>query len=277
MTVFIIDKKRKVELTLRETGGSMNWNLPMNTNDFRVFKDVQNTVEFVVRNTDRKPVNMMDRQAEVIFYDHRLDKKLWAKRLKVINEAKGICKLTIEPDVMADWLLQTYSYQVVVTNADGSTHMLYVDANETQRGFFELLQGPVFEPFASKTVAYGELTPVAVEPVDGRVAYRVSSAIPGSLQTGNTSGLHTIAAYLDNFTGKLVIQGSVANGVPVFGDWYDVEVHEFDHETSLQGLSFAANLSWIRVKVYNENDQKPYGDVPVVADQGKITKLVFRN
>ena len=66
MTVFLYDTRRKVELTLRESpSGVVNWNLPMNTNDFRVFKDVYNSIEFVVRNTDRKPINMMGRSAEI--------------------------------------------------------------------------------------------------------------------------------------------------------------------------------------------------------------------
>lgn len=277
MTVFLIDKKRKIELTLRETGGTINWNLPMNTNDFRVFKDVHNTVEFIVRDTDRKPVKMMGRTATINLYDQRLDKLLWTSALKVINEAKGICKLDIEPDVFADWLLQTYSYQVTVQNVDGSVHMLYVDANESQRGFFELLQGPRFEPYASVTTTYMDLAPVSITPNSGRIAYRVSSAIPASLQTGNVTGVHTIALYLENFTGKAVIQGSVESGVPGGFDWFDIETHEYDHVTGLRGYTVNANLTWIRVSVYNSNDQTPNGTPPLPHDIGQIAKLVFRN
>lgn len=279
MTVFLIDKKRKIELTLRETGGTVNWNLPMNTNDFRVFKDVQNTIEFVVRDTDRKPVNMMGRTAELIIYDHRLDKELWRKELRVINEARGICKINIEPDVTADWFLQTYSYQVAVTNTDGSLHLLYVDAYETQRGFFDLLQGPRFLPRMSQTVLYEDLSIVTAMPSEGRQAYRSTSAIPGSLQTDNYSSVHTLAVYFDNFTGSIAIEGSVEDGVPTDEDWYEVEIGDltFDHETSTQGFTFEANLMWWRVKIYNDNDQDPYGEPPLDADLGKVTKLVFRN
>lgn len=277
MTVFLIDKKRKVELTLRETGGSINWNLPMNTNDFRVFKDVQNTIEFVVRDTDRKPINMMGREVHINFYDQRLDRKLWTSKMQVINESRGICKLNIEPDVFADWLLQTYCYQVTVTNVDRSVHMLYVDANETQRGFFELLQGPRFEPYASVTINYADLTPITTEPVEGRIAYRITSAIPASMQTGNTGGVHTIAAYLNNFTGKILIQGSTENGTPGSWDWFDIETHTFDHESGLRGYTVVANLNWIRVRVYNDNDQDPNGSDPLPQDVGEVTKLVFKN
>jgi hypothetical protein len=158
MTVFIYDIKRLVQLVLRESGGSTNWNLPMNSNDFRVFKDVQNAIEFVVRNTDRKPINMMGRTAAINFYDQRTNKLMWSSALQVINDAKGICKLVIQPDVTSDWNLGSYSYSVTVTNVDGSVHMLYTDQDESQRGFFELRQGPIFDPRPSTVITYDQLT-----------------------------------------------------------------------------------------------------------------------
>ena len=278
MTIFLIDKKRKIELTLRENRGSVNWNLPMNTNDFNVFKDVQNTLEFVVRDTDRKPVNMMGRSAQINFYDQRIGKLLWTKTLKVTNEARGICKLNIEPDVMADWLLQVYSYNVTVTNTDGSIHMLYVDNNEAQRGFFELQQGPVFDPRPSINFTYEDLMTTTLRAEDGSItSYRNSSALAGSMQTGNTAGLHTALAYFENFTGKLTIQGSVETGLPGQLDWFDIETHEFDHETSTQVFAFEANLMWVRVWVYNLYEQADDNNLVLPADEGKITKFTFRS
>jgi hypothetical protein len=278
MTVFLIDKKRKIELTLREfPHGVVNWNLPMNTNDFRVFKDVQNTIEFVVRNTDRKPVNMMGRSAKINIYDHRTNKLMWTKDLKIVNEAKGICKLNIEPDIMADWLLQTYSYSVTVTNTDGSTHMLYVDANECQRGFLELLQGPVFDPRPSQTVLYEDLHTFAEEEDGGETSFRFSSALPGSMQTGNTAGLHTVVLHNDNFTGKLTVQGSVEPGTPGLWDWFDIETHEFDHNTGIHAYSIEANLMWVRFWVYNAYEQLEDDELVLPADQGKITRITFRS
>lgn len=273
MTVFLYDVKRKVELTLREFGGTVNWNLPMNTNDFRVFKDVYNTIEFVVRNTDRKPVNMLGRSAQINFYDQRTSKLLWNASLRVVDEVKGICKLEIAPDVMADWFLQTYSYTVQVTNVDGTNHMLYVDHNESQRGFFELAQGPKFDPFPSYEVTYDQLAVVAERPNEVETTFRYSTAFPGSMQRNNTSGLHTVVAYLKNFTGQLTIQGSVEEGVPEQIDWYNIQVLDYNHKTGIESISFEANLMWVRFWIHNAND-----DVfQVEADKGEISKLVFRN
>lgn len=271
MTVFIYEIKRKVHLTLRETGETMNWNLPMNNNDFRVFKDAHNTIEFVVRNTDRKPINMADRKARITFYDQRTNKGLWEKDLRVINEAKGICQLNITPDITADWFLQTYSYSVMVTNSDGTGHMLYVDQHEGQRGFFELAQGPSFDPHPSTDVT--TFTPV-LEGLNDETHYLFSSALPGSLQRNNTSGLHTCVAYLDNFSGTLVVQGSVEEGSPTEQEWYEVLTRTYDHHTGLDNFNFEANLNWVRFRVQN---RYTVDDQVLDVNEGKVQKLVFRN
>lgn len=275
MTVFIYEKKKKVELTLRETAGLANWNLPMNSNDFRVFKDVQNTIEFIVRNTDRKPINMMGREATITMYDQRNSQMLWTSSLKVMNEAKGICQLVITPDVMSDWYLAHYSYSVTVKNMDGSVHMLYVDQNETQRGFFELCQGPSFDPLRSLEILGENLHPVQ-QGADDELHYLFSSALPGTLQRNNFTGLHTAAIFFDNYSGEMLVQGSVEQGTPSEGDWYDIETRTYDHKTGPDSLNIEANLFWVRFRFlnrYNEVDGYPVLD----ANRGKVAKLVFRN
>jgi len=275
MTVFLYDTRRKVELTLRESpSGVVNWNLPMNTNDFRVFKDVYNSIEFVVRNTDRKPINMMGRSAEINLYDQRTSKLLHNTPLKVINEAKGICTLEIAPDITSDWFLQTYSYSVVVTNADGTRHMLYVDQNESQRGFFELMQGPSFDPHPSFEISWEQFSLTSEYIDSNHTSLRYSTAFPGSMQRNNTSGLHTLVAYFNNFSGTLKIQGSVEDGSPTLNDWYDIKVLELDKKTGVEAVSFEANLMWVRFWVLNKADNQ---DAPLESIEGEITKLVFRN
>jgi len=247
----------------------------MNSNDFRIFKDVQNDVEFVIRNADRKPVNMMGRSATVNFFDQRTNTLLHRQALTVVNEAKGICKLVLLPDVTEDWFLQDYSYSVQVTNVDGSTHMLYTNTAEMQRGYFELAQGPIFDPRPSTEILYSELTPVGDRIDNNDTTLRVTSALPGSLQRNNTSGLHTLVAFLDNFTGTMTIQGSVEPSVPTENNWFDIEIKQYDHATLSDALTFEANLMWVRVVVLNTYEQSFAEQLP--KDQGKITKLVFRN
>jgi hypothetical protein len=276
MTVFLYHIKRKIELTLRENRVNNNWNLPMDNNEFRVFRDVKNAIEFVVRDTDRKPINLMGKNLFITIYDFRTGKFVDKMALEVMDEAKGICRMVFQPEFMEGWFLQTYAYQISVMDPDLSERLLYVDANESHQGIFELTQGPVFEPSGTFAITADQLTSVIERPNDVVTSYLYSGAIPGSNQTNNASGVHTVVAYLDNFTGTFSIQGSLAEESPDDGEWYEIETHTYNHNTSTQGYTFEANLNWLRVKVYNQYDQNDYGQPPLEADLGSVTKITFR-
>lgn len=278
MPVFIYDTNKIIALTIREDGGTNNWNLPMNNNDFNIFKDVQNRVEFVVRNTDRKPVNMLGRTAVINLYDQRTQKMLWSTQLKPIDELKGKMVMIMPPETMADWYLDAYSFNVVVTNTDGSRHMLFVDVNATQRGFFNVMQGPVMDPPPSQEVTWDDFQKVEIQN-SNNYQYRYSSALPASMQVHNTSGVQTAAIYLKNFTGWFKIQGSISEGSPIEEDWFDIETdgrieHHYDHVSGIFNFTFTANLMWVRLWLYNKYDQL---DSIELGCPGEITKMLYRN
>ena len=247
----------------------------MNSNDFRVFKDVQNDVEFVVRNTDRKPVNMTGRSAKVILSDSRTNRILHTQDLRVINEAKGICKAVFLPDLFSEWNLQSYTYRVQVTNMDGSTHMLYTDTHESQVGTFELAQGPVFDPRPNLEVSYADLKR-QLEEIDGQeTTILFSSAFKGSMQRDERFVAHTMQAVLVNFSGTLTIQGSIEPGVPTDEEWFEVKNFTYDHFTGKENFAFEQKLMWVRFRVYNRYDQPEV--TPLAGDAGKVESILFRN
>lgn len=273
MTVFLYDIQRRLDLTLRDSGGTVNWNLPMDTTDFRLHKDVKNSIEFVIRNTDRKPVSMIGRTARITLYDHRTDQVLLISDLKVINESKGIVRFIATPDQMDQLSLGTYSYTVTVKDLDGSIRSLYVDQNESVRGFVDVVNGPSPSPRPSIEVNFNQFTPITQgEP---QQTHYVTSALPGSIKSGNTSGQHTLAVYLSEFTGKMWVQGSLEEGTPTINDWFDIEidgssVQEFRSDTGIRAFMFEANLEWVRIKVLPDTATHS-------ADDNLFTKIVFRN
>ena len=273
MTVFLYDVKRRLDMTLRDSGGSINWNLPMDTTDFKLHKDVKNSIEFVVRNTDRKPVSMVGRTAKITLFDHRTDQIILTSDLKVVNDLKGIVQFNVTPDQMDILSLGTYSYTVMVTDLDGSVRSLYVDQNESVRGFVEVKDGPNPSPRPSIEIDFSTMTPITEgEPEQ---THYITSALQGSVKTGNTSGQHTVAVYLSEFTGKLWIQGSLEEGVPDLSDWFDIDidgvtVQQFRNESGIRTFMFEANLEWVRIKVLPDTTVSP-------GNENQIKKIIFRN
>jgi hypothetical protein len=278
MTVFLYDIKRRIDMTLRESGGSINWNLPMHNPDFRIFKDVQNKIEFVVRNTDRKPINMLGRSAAINLFDYRTRKLLYTGDLDVLNDAKGLLSMKLSADVTEDWPTGYLAYTITVTNLDGSVQVLYVDQSEEHRGFLELALGPRPEPRPSIEVV-DFITNSQPDEFDVIQHYQFTYAMPGSLKTGNNEGLHNLAVYTDRFTGKLWVEGSIEEGVPTEQDWFNIPVNELEYqeyndETGMKAYTFVANLNYVRIKIHNEQ-VLPFDSSE--DDIGKVTKLVFRN
>ena len=266
MTVFVYQIQRRIHLTLRDYGVTINWNLPMASADYKLYKDVRNNIEFVVRNTDRKPINLLGRQLIVTLQDYHTKKILSTKNLIPVNEAKGIMRLSLDGDEMEHWALGFHTYYIYVLNADGTQVLLYVDQDERAQGFFELCQGYNPGPQPSIEILQSQFYSIIVG--DPQQTFYISSSMPGNMQVGNTSGLHTLAVYTENFTGSVWIQGSSEIGSSqTADDWFDIEPEQLYVDASgITTYSFQANLQWVRVK-YRVN-----------ADNfGSFQKVVFRN
>lgn len=265
MTVFVYEIKRRIHLTLREYGVTTNWNLPMASADFKLYKDVQNNIEFVVRNTDRKPISLLNRKAVVTLTDYHTRTILDQKQLIAVDEAKGIVRLTLEAYELEMWNLGFHVYHIYIEEADGSQNILYVDQNENARGYFELKQGHYPGPQPSYEIPADEF--LALEDGIPAVTHYVSSAMPGSMQSHNSTGLHTLAVYTEDFKGTVWIQGtSEVGSSQEADDWFAIDERYLDNVSGITVFNFEMNLQWVRVKFQ-----------PAADNAGEFQKVLFRN
>ena len=75
-------------------------------------------------------------------------------------------------------------------------------------------------------------------------------AVPGDSYYGYTDGLHTVAIYGQNLSGRVRIQGTLANS-PTEDDWFDVLIDglpykDYSNYTGVEGFTFTANLVFLR-------------------------------
>ena len=79
------------------------------------------------------------------------------------------------------------------------------------------------------------------------------TAVPGDSYYGYTDGIHTVAVYGSNLTGRISIQGTLAT-TPTEADWFDILLtgmpyKDYSAFTSVQGFTFVANLVYLRAKL----------------------------
>jgi hypothetical protein len=107
----------------------------------------------------------------------------------------------------------------------------------------------------------------------------VGNAVPGDSYWGYTDGLHTIAIYARDFTGRIKIQGTLATH-PHDDDWFDVLIGGFgmggnpykDYVkfTGVEGWTFTANLVFLRATI----DRDILG-VTNVSQAGCVEKILL--
>jgi hypothetical protein len=102
---------------------------------------------------------------------------------------------------------------------------------------------------------------------------------------GFTDGLYTVAIYVVNFTGRLWIEGSLADS-PTDEDWFPVLINNNDYfqfpqnplqptgsrgsgDTATIGINFTGNYTWLRARV----DRSYF--VPLPTEQLQILALGY--
>ena len=88
-------------------------------------------------------------------------------------------------------------------------------------------------------------------PLSGASALDVTgTAVPGDSYYGYTDGIHTVAVYGDNLSGRIIIQGTLAT-TPTEDDWFNILIgglpyKDYTSFTGVEGFTFVANLVFLR-------------------------------
>jgi hypothetical protein len=278
--------KRVIELTLAEPG-TANWNLPMNENYFKIYKGTQNSIEFVIRNTDRKPINLAGKKLIISIIDRNSWITLLQKPLRILDAYSGSAVLDLNDFEISVWPIGYLTFSVMIQDVDGHQHMIYINQTEGGHGSFELIDGPTMAPAPS----YECNTFVSSYwgwPIN---QYWFSTVFPGSARRNNFLGLHTALIYSKKFSGKIWALGSLENNAPDKDNdvWFQLPIRHTHHNlyppaiqpptsesvkidrhyhislhryTGVTTISFEASLQWVRFMFLPDKGLPGLNDTP---------------
>lgn len=249
--VYLYSHKLPVQLS-RTNHLAPNYNRPMYNYNVKVYKNNYNSVDFVVRDNDRKPVALLDCTVSVIVQNVETGQSVLEKTAPVTDEIRGRARLIITASETENWLLGGYVFNVRLSRPGGGQEFLYTDTNNSTVGMFELLPAVGGELVPSVTIPQSEFTPVSLD-LDSYETWYHTGALAAYNSVGSRTGYFTAVVYTDQWQGWLKIQGSLSNLAPTDKSWFDVEVQPgqtqlvFDgsHSQPL-GINFATNVQWIR-------------------------------
>lgn len=110
---------------------------------------------------------------------------------------------------------------------------------------------------------------------------------------GIPDGLHTIAIYLDNFIGRIFVEGTLASN-PSECDWFPIKLHEHQKQpyiqfpldknnpsgvnggdTGIYSYTFKCNILYLRVRIWRSYFINPLIPSEQIEQLGQVNKILL--
>ena len=184
-------------------------NNPMNRFDTVIFKGNNNTIDFSIRNRDRKAINLLDKTMTIHFTNSETGELVLTKTLEKLDIAKGYARVTVSEEEVYEWATGFYNYSVSVVEDNGREAYGFVDQVQNISGQLELRGGLV-----SSSTSVIEVGTFLSTLIGGEVTWQSGAVVYGN------GTVHTAAFYLTNFIGEIDIQVTLNSSIPTNeNDW----------------------------------------------------------
>jgi len=231
---------------------------PVYNRHVKVYRGIDNDLEFRILNADQKPVDLTGKTIKfVAFADNN---NLVIERDGTNNSLKGLATVKITDSDTLDLKDQFLSYNItIVEDATNDKTLTYSNSHFSQAGTIELSSLAFPGPKATN-----EISSFTQLEEDGPWFSNIITAEPGI--NGNNA-LHTIAVYTTAYTGTLKVLATLDNDVsdPSQINWDEIGTLNFDGtETTPTALNFYGVYNYLRF----EASANP---------ANTITKILLRN
>jgi hypothetical protein len=227
------------------TGPSATRHAPSYT-DQRIiwFKGVDNILDLTITGTDRRPVSLLRRELTVTMWDRTTGTTIFRRRAMPTVAENGQARLTVfARDLMT---LGAGIYSLGATFIDGNGLETALTWNRAQQGAFDVEVKDAVVPTSRVT---HEVT--AWSSVNNLL---VSSAFNGPQFYRKDTNLFTVALYGSNWTGSIIVQGTLDETVTGSTLWanlkpqdYTTAVLNLNGYTGIDPYNYYAGVRWLRV------------------------------
>jgi len=203
-TVYIYKNKTQVQISDNVQGRR---NKIVYAANLKLHKDVDNDLFFQFKDSDQKRVMIGNKQFKFVMFDERnLERQIVIDLPMTIADAStGAATVTVSEQYLYHIESGKYYYSIVETDLNGNNHPTYVDDNYGVRGIVDvqLGAGPIFRKSVILTTFTGQ---------DATDTTNSLSNVTSDLANLNqNNALHTAIAKFNNYTGDIIVQGTLDN------------------------------------------------------------------
>ena len=227
------------------TGPSATRHAPSYTDQRIVwFKGVDNILDLTITGTDRRPVSLLRKELTVTMWDRTTGSTIFRRRAMPTVAENGQARLTVFARDLMTLGSGIYALGATFVNAEGLETAL--TWNRAQQGAFDVEVKDAVVPTSRNTFEITEYT--------NSNNKHVSGAFNGPQFYRKDTSLFTVALYGSNWTGNVVVQGTMDENVTGTTLWanlkpQDYETHnmELNGYTGIDPYNFYAGVRWLRI------------------------------
>ena len=252
---YLVDNKITI---IANDAGLITEYRPVYQRHIKVYKGIDNVLQFKVLNHDQKPVDITAQTPKLVVFDQ--NKQMVIERDCTVTDdgsttTRGNCKVTVSENDLLNLDTQFLSYNIYLVDSNSEKTLTYTDTHFGSDGVIHLEDTAFPGPLKSAEVkVFTEVNEIWYsESIDSQPAINGNEA------------LHSAAVYTDSYVGNVTVQGTLENQVTGSTNWSDISTLTFTgSETTPIPTNFNGVYSYLRFKT----SANP-------AD--KITKILVRN
>lgn len=249
----------KTVVVLDQAGFTVEFR-PVYQRNLYVYKGIDNVLQFQVKNADQKPVNITTYEPRFVAFDENSNKVLDIAGVLLDDDSsatRGTFKVIIPENSLLNLTQQYLTYNIYLLDIDNEKVLTYANEWFDATGVIYLSASAFPGPRATGEINTFSKISVTLDEWGSEIL----SAQPGL--NGNEA-LHTVAVYTENFTGDVIVQGTLENQVDPNTTWANIATLSIDNATEPAYANFNGVFSFLRIKT--------------TADPAdKITKILVRN
>ncbi len=237
----------------------------------KIYRGVDNRIDIQVRNSDEKAADVTGSTLVFNLVERESQTLVAQKDCVTVNAATGKYYVILTESELLNIETGFYQYSVYnearTDNGDG-THLvssrtpLYIDSQYDTLANIEVLDSGTGEPAASTVIKAFSLHKSFGEPFDD---YYVSSIVSARPQTTDPQTVHTFQMYFTNYSGQVIIQGSL-NDDNDPKNWVNLETLTLSSST-LEYKNIIGKYNWFRIK-HTPNK--------LITNNGTVDKVLYR-
>jgi hypothetical protein len=211
------------------------------------FKGVDNILDISVIGSDRKPVSLLRREVTLTMWDRTTGTTILRRRVMPTIAENGQARLTVFARDLMTLGSGIYSLGATFVNAEGLETAL--TWNRAQQGAFDVEVKDAVVPTSRATA---EITEYLQTQTTGAW---VSTSMNGPQFFKKDSSLFTVGVYARNWTGSIVVQGTMDESIVTSTLWADLKPQDyttailnFSGYTGIDPYNYYGGVRWLRIK-----------------------------